>query len=275
MPSLTSTVCGVPRHGTIVVAGSEAFHGIRSAPAPRRTRRFRRTTARRDTRPARRCVIALPATSGEPVRVDTVPACFDRLIIYAYPLTGLPGVPVLTAGTTSPGLAAACRRRAGSATTRPSWRRSAPPWPGCPPSPLPITRRRGPAAAAVSAAQRRLRRPGQRAEAAHLRRRPGAGLPGGGYRTLLRRLTLVVSDGMIEKVFYPVFPPDRTPRRFWPGRRQPAMGFPNGGRACPGAAGRARQRWAWPRRQRRWRWPAALGSSRARSIRGRAGREPR
>ena len=32
---------------------------------------------------------------------------------------------------------------------------------------------------------------------------------GGGYRTLLRRLTLVVSHGVIEKVFYPVFPPDR------------------------------------------------------------------
>ena len=35
--------------------------------------------------------IALPATSGEPVRVDTVPAGFGRLIIYAYPMTGLPG----------------------------------------------------------------------------------------------------------------------------------------------------------------------------------------
>ncbi|WP_421733373.1 peroxiredoxin [Cellulomonas sp.] len=27
-------------------------------------------------------------------------------------------------------------------------------------------------------------------------------------RTLLRRLTMVVSDGIVEKVFYPVFPPD-------------------------------------------------------------------
>lgn len=26
--------------------------------------------------------------------------------------------------------------------------------------------------------------------------------------TLIRRLTLMVSDGVIEKVFYPVFPPD-------------------------------------------------------------------
>ena len=27
-------------------------------------------------------------------------------------------------------------------------------------------------------------------------------------RTLLRRLTMVVRDGVVEKVFYPVFPPD-------------------------------------------------------------------
>ncbi|KQY44740.1 hypothetical protein [Cellulomonas sp. Root137] len=28
-------------------------------------------------------------------------------------------------------------------------------------------------------------------------------------RTLLRRLTMVVRDEVVEKVFYPVFPPDR------------------------------------------------------------------
>jgi peroxiredoxin len=27
--------------------------------------------------------------------------------------------------------------------------------------------------------------------------------------TLVKRLTLVIADGIIEKVFYPVFPPDR------------------------------------------------------------------
>ena len=30
-----------------------------------------------------------------------------------------------------------------------------------------------------------------------------------GGMTLLKRLTLVISDGTIERVFYPVFPPDR------------------------------------------------------------------
>src|ERR1700722_9615963 len=38
--------------------------------------------------------IALPSTSGEPMRVDTVPPGFSRLVIYAYPMTGLPGIPV-------------------------------------------------------------------------------------------------------------------------------------------------------------------------------------
>jgi peroxiredoxin len=28
--------------------------------------------------------------------------------------------------------------------------------------------------------------------------------------TLLKRFTLVISDGMVEHVFYPVFPPDRS-----------------------------------------------------------------
>lgn len=27
--------------------------------------------------------------------------------------------------------------------------------------------------------------------------------------TLLKRLTLVIKDGVVEQVFYPVFPPDR------------------------------------------------------------------
>ncbi|MGH3154974.1 MAG: hypothetical protein ACRDNF_00140, partial [Streptosporangiaceae bacterium] len=37
---------------------------------------------------------AQPSTGGEPMRVDVVPGGFTRLIIYAYPMTGLPGVPV-------------------------------------------------------------------------------------------------------------------------------------------------------------------------------------
>ena len=31
-----------------------------------------------------------------------------------------------------------------------------------------------------------------------------------GGMTLLKRFTLVVNDGVVEHVFYPVFPPDRS-----------------------------------------------------------------
>ena len=42
---------------------------------------------------------------------------------------------------------------------------------------------------------------------------PAVGLPTFDHegRTYLRRLTLVVDDGKITHVFYPVFPPDRHP----------------------------------------------------------------
>ncbi|WP_047866528.1 peroxiredoxin [Rubrobacter aplysinae] len=45
---------------------------------------------------------------------------------------------------------------------------------------------------------------------AELRFTQGLGLPTfeAGGMTLIRRLTLVVRDGLVEKVFYPVFPPD-------------------------------------------------------------------
>ena len=41
---------------------------------------------------------------------------------------------------------------------------------------------------------------------------------------LLKRLTLVLSDGKIEKVFYPVFPPDKHPEQViaWLEQRQPS-----------------------------------------------------
>ena len=42
-------------------------------------------------------------------------------------------------------------------------------------------------------------------ELAHAMRLPTMIVDG---KTLLKRLTLVVKDGMVEEVFYPVFPPD-------------------------------------------------------------------
>lgn len=43
-------------------------------------------------------------------------------------------------------------------------------------------------------------------------------------QTLLRRFTLVISNGVIEHVFYPVFPPDRHPEEVLAWLRQHSMG---------------------------------------------------
>jgi peroxiredoxin len=34
-----------------------------------------------------------------------------------------------------------------------------------------------------------------------------------GGQVLLRRLTLVIDDGVVSQLFYPVFPPDRSARQ--------------------------------------------------------------
>lgn len=154
--------------------------------------------------------IALPSTVGGPVRVDTVPDGFTRLIIYAYPMTGLPGVPVPDGWDEIPGargctpescgfrdhaaeLAAVGAGVAGLSTQSTAYQREA---------------------------AERLRLPFPLLSDVGLALTKALTLPtfgidlapeyeGGGHRTLLKRLTLVVRDGRIEKVFYPVFPPDQ------------------------------------------------------------------
>jgi peroxiredoxin len=154
--------------------------------------------------------IALPSTGGGPMRVDQVPDGFARLIIYAYPMTGLPGVPVPDGWDEIPGargctpescgfrdhaaeLAALGAAVAGLSTQSTAYQQEA------------VTRLRLPfplLSDAGLALTEALRLPTF-----------GIDLPpayeGGGPRTLLKRITLVVRDGHIEKVFYPVFPPDR------------------------------------------------------------------
>lgn len=152
--------------------------------------------------------IALPSTSGEPMRVDTVPAGFSRLVIYAYPMTGLPGVTLPDGWDEIPGargctpescgfrdhaaeLAALGAAVAGLSTQSAGYQQEA---------------------------AGRLRLPFPLLSDADLALTDALRLPtfgidlapdydGGGHRLLLKRVTLVVSDGVIEKVFYPIFPP--------------------------------------------------------------------
>lgn len=154
--------------------------------------------------------IALPSTAGEPVRVDTVPDGFTWLIIYAYPMTGLPGIPVPPGWDEIPGargctpescgfrdhaaeLEALGAAVAGLSTQSTGYQREAAdrlrlPFPLLSDSQLTLTH-------ALSLPSFSLDLPQE--------------YEGGGVRVLLKRLTLVVADGIIEKVFYPVFPPDR------------------------------------------------------------------
>lgn len=152
--------------------------------------------------------IALPATVGGTIRVDQVPRGFSRLVIYAYPLTGLPGVDSPEGWEAIPGargctpescgfrdhaadLAAAGAAVVGLSTQSTGYQREAASRLALP---FPL----------LSDADLTLAR-ALRLPTLTVSLRPDH--DGGGRRALLRRLTMVVAGGMIEKVFYPVFPP--------------------------------------------------------------------
>jgi peroxiredoxin len=146
--------------------------------------------------------LLLPATDGCWFPVDRPPTGFDRLILYAYPRTGRPGeAPLTDDWDTIPGargctpescgfrdhaavLAAAGAAVAGVSTQDTEYQREA---------------------------VERLLLPFHLLSDAELRLTHALRLPvfRAGGQTLLKRLTLIVRDGVIEKVFYPVFPPDR------------------------------------------------------------------
>jgi peroxiredoxin len=146
--------------------------------------------------------LLLPSTDGSWFPVDRSPAGFDRLILYAYPRTGRPGEAPLTDNwDATPGargctpescgfrdqaaeLAAAGAAVAGVSTQDTEYQREA-------------VERLLLSFPLLSDAELRL---------AYALRLP---VFRAGGQTLLKRLTLIVRDGAVEKVFYPVFPPDR------------------------------------------------------------------
>lgn len=156
---------------------------------------------------ARMPAIALSSTDGEPIRLDHPSrqggANTDaaRLVVYAYPRTGVPDVePLVPEWDTIPGargctpescgfrdhaaeLAAAGVTIVGLSTQHPDYQREA---------------------------AERLRLPFPLVSDADLLLTRALDLPTFvvAGETLLRRFTLVVRDGFIEHVCYPVFPPD-------------------------------------------------------------------
>ncbi|KQR11176.1 peroxiredoxin [Cellulomonas sp. Leaf334] len=149
---------------------------------------------------ARLPAVALPATDGSVVALDQLGA--GRTILYAYPLTGRPGTALPDDWDAIPGargctaeacafrdhhsdlLAAGASAVYGLSTQDTDYQREAVdrlhlPFPMLSDESFALTR------------------------AMDLPTFEVAG------RALLRRLTMVVRDGVVEKVFYPVFPPDQ------------------------------------------------------------------
>ena len=143
--------------------------------------------------------LALPSTGGAPVDLSALPG---RLVTYCFPRAGQPGVPSPAGWDKIPGAR------------------------GCTPQSLAFRDHhhkihalhaevfgistQSPEVEAEIAA--RLQLPfallsDQRLEFAGALKLPTFEADG---MTLIRRLTLIVTEGAIEKVFYPVFPPDRS-----------------------------------------------------------------
>ena len=145
--------------------------------------------------------VALASTDGSAVRVDVTPETAERLVLYAYPRTGRPGEEPLAAdwdlipgarGCTPESCAfrdhAADLRQAGAVVAGLSTQDTA----------------------YQREAADRLRLPFPLLSDADLVLTRSLDLPTFTIagQTLLKRLTLVVRQGVIEHVFYPVFPPD-------------------------------------------------------------------
>ena len=153
--------------------------------------------------------IALPSTRGDRLRVDVAHSGFERLVIFAYPLTGRPGVEDPPGWDEIPGArgctAESCGFRdhaaelasVGAAVVGLSTQSTA--------YQLEATKRLLLPYPLLSDAELRLAT-ALRLPTFTARLRPEH--DGGGIRTLIERLTLVVRDGRIERVFHPVLTPE-------------------------------------------------------------------
>jgi peroxiredoxin len=142
--------------------------------------------------------LRLAATTGGEVDLDALGR--GRTVLYVYPRTGVPGEPLPTGWDAIPG-ARGCTPEACSFRDHHAELRAA----GA--EVLGLSAQ--PAAEQAEAAER-LHLPFPLLSDHDLRLAAELGLPTFGVdgMTLYKRLTLVVVDGVIDHVFYPVFPPD-------------------------------------------------------------------
>lgn len=163
---------------------------------------------------ARIASVPLRATSGDTVDLSAI---VGRVVVYAYPRTGKPGIENPDGWDMIPGArgctpqscsfrdhfaelrALGVDRLYGLSTQDPDYQREA---------------------------VERLHLPFAILSDEHLQLTRAMNLPTfeAGGTTLLKRFTLVIADGTVEHVFYPVFPPDRnaTDVAAWLSRRAPS-----------------------------------------------------
>ena len=142
--------------------------------------------------------LALPSTDGGSVRLATLPG---RFVLYIYPMTGRPDVPLPDGWDAIPG-ARGCTPQACSFRDHYAELKSL---------------RTGVFGLSAQTteyqreARDRLHLPFQLLSDSSLQLKQLLRLPTftAGGMELYKRLTLIVEDGRIVKVFYPVFPPDR------------------------------------------------------------------
>jgi peroxiredoxin len=144
---------------------------------------------------------ALLATDGALVRVDVVPDGMERLVLYAYPRTGRPDEEPLTPDwDLIPGARGCTPESCGFRDHRADLEQARAAVAGVSTEPTDVQR----------GLVERLGLPFPLLSDADLGLTRALDLPTftvAGH-TLLKRLTMVIRDGVVEHVFYPVFPPD-------------------------------------------------------------------
>lgn len=149
---------------------------------------------------ARMAAVALPATDGTLVDLAAIPG---RVVVYAYPRTGRPDVPNPDGWDTIPGARGCSPQSCGFRDHHAELRA------------LGVAALFGLSTQDTDyqrEAAERLHLPFPLLSDAALRLTGAMQLPTfeTAGMTLLRRFTLVIDDGTIRHVFYPVFPPDRS-----------------------------------------------------------------
>lgn len=145
--------------------------------------------------------VALPATDGRTIRVDAPPGGAGRLVLYCYPRTGRPGEAPLTADWDSiPGARGCTPESCGFRDHAAELRAAGADVLGLSTQDTEYQREM----------VQRLRLPFPVLSDAGLELTTAMRLPTftAAGQVLLRRITLVLRDGRVEHVFYPVFPPD-------------------------------------------------------------------